>query len=78
MTEARAAYKRAGVDVDAGEWAVELMRASIEGTKRGYALGGLANRGRDPLGEVRPGLRLCVIGLWQPLDLIDVEHRIGL
>jgi phosphoribosylformylglycinamidine cyclo-ligase len=35
------AYRRAGVDIDAGEKAVELMRASIEATRRPEVIGGL-------------------------------------
>ncbi|MGZ6341145.1 MAG: phosphoribosylformylglycinamidine cyclo-ligase [Candidatus Limnocylindrales bacterium] len=37
----RAAYAAAGVDVTAGERAVELMRASIESTRRPEVVGGL-------------------------------------
>ena len=37
----RAAYKVAGVDVAAGERAVELMRAAVESTRRPEVLGGL-------------------------------------
>jgi phosphoribosylformylglycinamidine cyclo-ligase len=35
------AYRRAGVDIDAGEKAVELMRASIAATRRPEVIGGL-------------------------------------
>jgi phosphoribosylformylglycinamidine cyclo-ligase len=37
----RAAYRAAGVDVAAGERAVELMRAAVESTRRPEVLGGL-------------------------------------
>jgi phosphoribosylformylglycinamidine cyclo-ligase len=37
----RAAYRMAGVDVAAGERAVELMRAAVESTRRPEVLGGL-------------------------------------
>jgi phosphoribosylformylglycinamidine cyclo-ligase len=37
----RAAYREAGVDVAAGERAVELMRAAVESTRRPEVLGGL-------------------------------------
>jgi phosphoribosylformylglycinamidine cyclo-ligase len=37
----RAAYGAAGVDIDAGEQAVELMRAAIESTRRPEMLGGI-------------------------------------
>jgi phosphoribosylformylglycinamidine cyclo-ligase len=59
MTEARAAYKRAGVDVDAGERAVELMRASIESSRRGRALGGFGGFGSAV--PVPPGYREPVL-----------------
>jgi phosphoribosylformylglycinamidine cyclo-ligase len=35
------AYRRAGVDIDAGERAVELMRASVAATRRPEVMGGL-------------------------------------
>jgi phosphoribosylformylglycinamidine cyclo-ligase len=35
------AYRGAGVDIDAGERAVELMRASVEATRRPETIGGL-------------------------------------
>jgi phosphoribosylformylglycinamidine cyclo-ligase len=37
----RAAYRQAGVDVAAGDQAVELMRAAVESTRRPEVLGGL-------------------------------------
>ncbi len=43
--EARAAYARAGVDVGAGERAVELMRGSVASTRRPEVLGGLGGFG---------------------------------
>ena len=42
---ARAAYARSGVDVAAGELAVELMRASVASTYRPEVLGGLGGFG---------------------------------
>jgi len=45
MNEARAAYAAAGVDVDAGGRAVELMRAAVERTRRPEVLGGLGGFG---------------------------------
>jgi phosphoribosylformylglycinamidine cyclo-ligase len=59
MTEARAAYRRAGVDVEAGERAVELMRASVESTRRGLALGSLGGFGAAV--PVPPGYREPVL-----------------
>ena len=41
----RIAYARAGVDVGAGERAVELMRAAVESTRRPEVLGGLGGFG---------------------------------
>lgn len=42
---ARAAYRRAGVDVAAGERAVELIRAHVESTRRPEVVGGLGGFG---------------------------------
>ena len=41
----RAAYRAAGVDIDAGERAVELMRRHVESTRRTRELGGLGGLG---------------------------------
>jgi phosphoribosylformylglycinamidine cyclo-ligase len=40
-TASRTAYERAGVSVSAGDRAVELMRASVESTRRPEMVGGL-------------------------------------
>jgi phosphoribosylformylglycinamidine cyclo-ligase len=45
MSEARTAYAAAGVDVAAGDRAVELMRAAVERTRRPEVLGGLGGFG---------------------------------
>ncbi len=45
MADARAAYRRSGVDVDAGERAVELMRAHVDSTRRPEVVGGLGGFG---------------------------------
>ena len=46
MTESnRTAYHRAGVDVDAGDRAVELMRAHVDSTRRPEVVGGLGGVG---------------------------------
>jgi phosphoribosylformylglycinamidine cyclo-ligase len=45
MTDGRAAYARSGVDVTAGERAVELMQASVASTRRPEILGGLGGFG---------------------------------
>lgn len=42
---ARAAYERAGVDVRAGDRAVELMRGAVESTRRPEVIGGLGGFG---------------------------------
>ena len=39
------AYRNAGVDIDAGERAVELMRASVASTRRPEVIGGLGGFG---------------------------------
>ena len=41
----RTAYRRAGVDVDAGQRAVELMRAHVDSTRRPEVVGGLGGFG---------------------------------
>jgi phosphoribosylformylglycinamidine cyclo-ligase len=45
MSGRRGAYARSGVDVAAGEQAVELMRASVASTRRPEVLGGLGGFG---------------------------------
>ena len=45
MADSRRAYRAAGVDVDAGARAVDLMRAHVETTRRAEALGGLGGLG---------------------------------
>ncbi|HEX5826245.1 MAG TPA: phosphoribosylformylglycinamidine cyclo-ligase [Candidatus Limnocylindrales bacterium] len=45
MTDGRAAYARSGVDVAAGERAVELMKVSVASTRRPEVLGGLGGFG---------------------------------
>jgi phosphoribosylformylglycinamidine cyclo-ligase len=41
----RSAYRRAGVDVDAGQQAVELIRAHVDSTRRPEVVGGLGGFG---------------------------------
>jgi phosphoribosylformylglycinamidine cyclo-ligase len=55
----RGAYARAGVDVAAGERAVELMRASVASTRRPEVLGGLGGFGSAV--EIPAGYREPVI-----------------
>ena len=46
MTESnRTAYRNAGVDIDAGDRAVELMRAHVDSTRRPEVVGGLGGFG---------------------------------
>ena len=45
MADARRAYRAAGVDVDAGSRAVDLIRAHVESTRRVEVLGGLGGFG---------------------------------
>lgn len=45
VAEGRVAYRRSGVDVTAGERAVELMRGHVESTRRPEVLGGLGGFG---------------------------------
>ncbi|MEO5885838.1 MAG: AIR synthase related protein, partial [Candidatus Limnocylindrales bacterium] len=45
MVDGRSAYRRAGVDVRAGERAVDLMRAHVESTRRPETVGGLGGFG---------------------------------
>ena len=59
MTDTRGAYARAGVDVEAGERAVELMRASVASTRRPEVLGGLGGFGSAV--AIPPGYREPVI-----------------
>jgi phosphoribosylformylglycinamidine cyclo-ligase len=59
VTDPRGAYARAGVDVAAGERAVELMRASVASTRRPEVLGGIGGFGSAV--AIPPGLREPVI-----------------
>ena len=59
MTRGRAAYARSGVDVAAGERAVELMKASVASTRRAEVLGGLGGFGSAV--AIPPGFREPVI-----------------
>ncbi len=59
MTEPRTAYAAAGVDVAAGDRAVELMRAAVEGTRRPEVLGGLGGFGAAV--TIPPGFREPVL-----------------
>jgi phosphoribosylformylglycinamidine cyclo-ligase len=58
-SQARVAYSRSGVDVAAGDRAVELMRASVESTRRPEVIGGLGGFGGAI--SIPPGYREPVI-----------------
>jgi phosphoribosylformylglycinamidine cyclo-ligase len=45
VAESRSAYRRSGVDVDAGDRAVELMRVHVDSTRRPESVGGLGGFG---------------------------------
>ena len=45
VADPRAAYTRSGVDVAAGDRAVQLMRAHVESTRRPESVGGLGGFG---------------------------------
>jgi phosphoribosylformylglycinamidine cyclo-ligase len=45
VADTRSAYTRSGVDVDAGDRAVELMRAHVDSTRRPESVGGLGGFG---------------------------------
>jgi len=45
VAEIRRSYTRSGVDIDAGERAVELMRGAVESTRRPEVLGGIGGFG---------------------------------
>ncbi len=53
------AYREAGVDIDAGEKAVELMRAAVDATRRPEVIGGLG--GFASAMALPPGLREPVL-----------------
>lgn len=53
------AYRRAGVDIDAGEKAVQLMRAAVDATRRPEVIGGLG--GFASAMALPPGMREPVL-----------------
>ncbi|HEY5436610.1 MAG TPA: phosphoribosylformylglycinamidine cyclo-ligase [Candidatus Limnocylindrales bacterium] len=85
MTGERAAYARAGVDVAAGERAVELMRASVASTRRPEVLGGLGGFGSAvaiPAGYREPvivsstdgvGTKTAIAAAMGRLDTIGID-----
>jgi phosphoribosylformylglycinamidine cyclo-ligase len=85
MTDRRAAYLRSGVDVSAGERAVELMRASVASTHRPEVLSGLGGFGSAvavPAGIREPvivsstdgvGTKTAIAGALGRFDTIGVD-----
>jgi phosphoribosylformylglycinamidine cyclo-ligase len=85
VTDPRAAYARAGVDVAAGERAVELMRASVASTRRPEVLGGLGGFGSAvaiPAGYREPvivsstdgvGTKTAIAAAMGRLDTIGID-----
>jgi phosphoribosylformylglycinamidine cyclo-ligase len=81
----RGAYARAGVDVDAGQRAVELMRASVASTRRPEVLGGLGGFGSAvaiPAGYREPvivsstdgvGTKTAIASAMGRLDTIGID-----
>ncbi len=85
MTDRRGAYARAGVDVAAGEHAVELMRSSVDSTRRPEVLGGLGGFGSAftiPAGVREPvivsatdgvGTKTAIAGAVRRFDTIGLD-----
>jgi phosphoribosylformylglycinamidine cyclo-ligase len=85
MADERVAYTRAGVDVAAGERAVELMRASVASTWRPEVLGGLGGFGSAvaiPAGYREPvivsstdgvGTKTAIAAAMGRLDTIGID-----
>jgi phosphoribosylformylglycinamidine cyclo-ligase len=85
MMDSRAAYARAGVDVAAGERAVELMRASVASTRRPEVIGGLGGFGSAvaiPAGYREPvivsstdgvGTKTAIAAAMGRLDTIGID-----
>ncbi len=85
MTASRAAYTRAGVDVAAGERAVDLLRASVASTRRPEVLGGLGGFGSAvaiPAGYREPvivsstdgvGTKTAIAAAMGRLDTIGID-----
>jgi phosphoribosylformylglycinamidine cyclo-ligase len=81
----RSAYISAGVDIDAGEQAVELMRASVESTRRPEMIGGLGGFGGAitiPAGYRQPvlvsstdgvGTKTAIAGALGRFDTIGID-----
>lgn len=78
MADERRAYRAAGVDVRAGERAVELMRAAVESTRRAEVLGGLggfAGAVALPAGYRQPVLVSATDGVGTKTAIAAALHR---
>ncbi len=78
MADERRAYRAAGVDVRAGERAVELMRAAVESTRRAEVLGGLggfAGAVALPAGYREPLLVSATDGVGTKTAIAAALHR---
>ncbi len=78
MADERRAYRAAGVDVRAGEQAVELMRAAVESTRRAEVIGGLggfAGAVTLPAGYREPLLVSATDGVGTKTAIAAALHR---
>jgi len=78
VADERRAYRAAGVDVRAGEQAVELMRAAVESTRRAEVLGGLggfAGAVALPAGYREPLLVSATDGVGTKTAIAAALHR---
>jgi len=64
----RSAYRHAGVDVDAGDRAVELMRGHVDSTRRPEVVGGLGSLSGAFLASV-------LIGVLQAFGIVEGGNR---
>jgi len=78
VADERRAYRAAGVDVRAGEQAVELMRAAVESTRRAEvlgSLGGFAGAVALPAGYREPLLVSATDGVGTKTAIAAALHR---
>jgi len=85
VPDGRVAYRAAGVDVEAGERAVELMRSHVASTRRPEVVGGLGGFGGAfgiPAGYLEPlliassdgvGTKTAIAGLVGRFDTIGID-----
>ena len=78
MADLRSAYTRSGVNVTAGERAVELMRSAVESTRRPEVLGGIGGFGSAvvlPAGMRQPVLISSTDGVGTKTAIAAALHR---